>query len=616
MKKFFGIIATIAVFTLLFFSCSKENTPLEKDRVAQKVKISFNATSEDPSTKSFFGEKTESGYPTVWTNRPVNVSVNCKESYSKDAEVTPSSDGKTASFEVEFTEIEGDTNPLYFYAISPASSVKGYITDWSMMKFEVPAEQTPTMESVDEAAHIMGAYNETPYYYETIPSKVTLNFSHIAAYGKFSLVNFPESVTIRSIELSSDKYLVGQYMYPANENYQGTFEKGKILKINPSKISAESNADKVFWFAFLPVNLGGNTLTVRITTDAGVYVKIVNFPSGKGNFTAGKVLKFALNMEGVVPEPLKYKLVTDYAELTEGSEIVIGSTAHNLAMGVEMWSYPYRKTAAIVKSSDKSTIENPGDDVQLFTLKKGSADNTVMFECKNGGFAGKYIGARIDASPSSNYAQWQYLYNCDATETEKGISMGIHLEDNGDAFITPYNTESKYKYLSCDNYNSDFKMLDTYLFEYALAIYKLEGTGEGGEQLIVPQPEFHFLSGVNMPAESGGMYYVGNTMNLPASGGTYTVTYEIKYPAEEGEIQPQSGSVSWNSLSSPSWSAVTSNSVSGNTGTLTITLPENTSKNSRSAKMYWWYKYNKVDGIWQNECTVELFISQQGKAIK
>ncbi|MBO7561349.1 MAG: BACON domain-containing protein [Bacteroidales bacterium] len=620
MKKYISLFAVVAMVATSFIGCSKENASLVEEREVQKVKISFNAQTEEPSTKTYFGEKTTAGYPTIWSaDQKIKVIFNLNENWSCEAPVVPSSDGKTASFDTEFSNLPSDDTQMWLSAVSPATAYCGNTGGWGL-GFSIPSTQTPTMNSVDETAHVL--YSELDHYIvaNQMPESITLKFAHIAAYGKFKLKNFPNDVTINKIEIVSTENITGKSMYPANPNYTGGFEQYKTLTINPSKITAENNTDKVFWFSVLPVDLRGKTVSFRVYTSEGVFIKETTFPnnsgSDQGNFKAGLINNFNVNMNGVEPQPLKYKLVTDYSELTEGSEIVIGSTAYNVAMGIEEWYYTYRKTANITKSSDKSSIDNPGDDVQLFTLKKGSADNTVKFECKNGGFAGKYIGARIDAAPSSNYAKWRYIYSCDASETEKGISMSVHIEDNGDAFITPNNTQSKYKYLSCDYSNSQFEMLEAYLFEHALAIYKLEGTGEGGEQLIIPKPEFHFLSGVNMPAESGGMYYVGNTMYLPASGGTYTVTYEIKYPAEEGEIQPQSGSVSWNSLSSPSWSAVTSNSVSGNTGTLTITLPENTSNNSRSAKMYWWYKYNKVDGIWQNECTVELFISQQGKAIK
>lgn len=606
MRKYFSLFAAIALIATSFISCSKDSSPLAKEQERQAVKIRFNAQTQDPSTKTYFGDKTSEGYPTVWSaSQKVKIIFNLNENWSDEATVVPSGDGKTASFDAEISGLPSDDTQLWLKAVSPASAYTGNCGGYGL-GFAVPSEQTPTMTSVDENAHILFSSLEDPIVASEMPENISLKFEHIAAYGKFMLKNFPENVTIKSIELSSTEYMTGNSMYPENPYYTGGFEQKKYLTINASKISAESNASKVFWFSVLPVNLEGKTLTVKVKTDAGVYTKVVNFPSGKGNFQVGRVASFTLNMSGIDPEPLMYRLVTDYSELTAGSEFVIASTVYDKAMATEMWSYPWRKEADIVKSSDKATIENPGDDVQVFTLKKGSGKNTVMLECKNGEYANKYIGALITSSPSSNYSQWTYLYNCSSTETEKGISWEVHLEENGEAFMTPYNTASRFKYLSYHHNNKEFFMDNAFLASEALAIYKLEGTGEG-DPLIVPVPEFRFTSGVNTPSGYEPNVYVGNTMYLPAAGGTYTVTYEIKYPAADGEIQPQSGPVSTYDIP-----LTTNNSVSGNTGTLVITLPANTSTSIRSGRMQMFYCYNKVNGVWQNSEEVLLYIAQAG----
>ena len=615
MKKYISLFAVVAMVATSFIGCSKENASLVEEREVQKVKIIFNAQTEEPSTKTYFGEKTTAGYPTIWSaDQKIKVIFNLKENWSCEAPVVPSSDGKTASFDTEFSNLPSDDTQMWLKAISPAAAYCGNTSGWGL-GFNIPSTQTPTMNSVDEAAHIL--YSELDNYIvaNQMPESITLKFAHIAAYGKFKLKNFPNDVTINKIEIVSTENITGKSMYPANPNYTGGFEQYKTLTINPSKITAENNTDKVFWFSVLPVDLRGKTVSFRVYTSEGVFIKETTFPnnsgSDQGNFKAGLINNFNVNMNGVEPQPLKYKLVTDYSELTEGSEIVIGSTAFDKAMGTTMTSqYPWRSSVAITKSSDKSTIDNPSDDVQLFTLRKGSANNTVMFECKNGEFAGKYLGAVITATPIKGSAD-TYLYNCDATETRYGISYEVHLQETGDACVIPYNTLNDNKYLSYDFGNDFFKMYDAYLTNYALAIYKLEGTGEGGDQLIIPTPEFRFTSGVNIPSGYEGMHYVGNTMYLPAAGGTYTVTYEIIYPAADGEIQPQSGAVSTYDIT-----IGTNNTVSGNTGTLVITLPENTSTSGRSGRMQLFYCYNKVDGVWQNTDYVMLYIAQAGKTIK
>ncbi len=599
MKKYLNLFAAVAVVATSFISCSKESTPLVREQENQKVKISFKAQTVDPSTKTYFGDMGETGYKTVWSvNQDVKMSINCVEGHSEDATVIPSGDGLTASFDVEFQTIPVGTK--VFYSISPASAVKKYNSGWEFLEFQVPSEQTPTMTSVDEAAHILGARTDPDAPYEEMPEQVTLKYSHIAAYGKFTLKNMPDGITINSIDITSDEYLTGNYMYPVG-GYSGGFEQSKSLTINASKLSAESNSQLVFWFSVLPVDLGGKKVTFTVHTSAGTYTKEVTYPSGKGNFQAGKIRSFVLNMNGADYEPLRYVLVTDLTELTEGSEVIIASTVFNKAMSIEMYSDPWRKEVDITKSSDKTIIENPGENVQVLTLRKGSAYNTVMLECKNGDYAGMYIGSKLTPNPSD--LSWEYLFNCTEATSERGISHNINLKDNGDAVIGPFNTQNRYKYMSYSDYNHDFFMGDAYITNYAIAIYKLVGSGEDGEQLILPAPEFHFISGVNNV--SGFDYpHLGNTQYLPKTGGTYVVEYEMKY-APSGEQAVQLAGIDYAGLT------VSDVDVS-ELGKITINLPANTSGSLKSGNIYFYYKYNKVNGVWQNEVFQKIYIAQSG----
>lgn len=224
MRKYFSLLAAVAVVATSFISCSKESSPLVKEREAQKVKISFNAKSSDPDTKTYFGAKTDDGYPTIWSEtQKVKVIFNLNENYSDEATVIPAGDGKTASFDAEFTGLPEDGTQLYLKAISPSAAYADNNGGWGL-GFQIPSTQTPTMNSVDETAHILYAEINEPLYATDMPEKITLRFAHIAAYGKFMLKNFPEDVTIKSIELSSTEYLTGNSMYPANEYYTGGFD--------------------------------------------------------------------------------------------------------------------------------------------------------------------------------------------------------------------------------------------------------------------------------------------------------------------------------------------------------------------------------------------------------
>ena len=310
MKKFFSYLCLAAIATTTLVSCSKTDST-ENLPASPVKKVSFSAKSANPDTKTYFGDKTSTGYPTVWTdNQKVSICLNYGSSTA--ATVTPSGDGKTASFNATLND-DGSNNYV-FYAVSPAAGVLSWNSTYSSVNVTFPANQTPTMGSVDEAAHIMAAKSATFTEFPEEDTPVSLTFSHIAAYGKFMLKNFPETVTIQGIDLAADENIVGRiYFYPETGEMVDN-SASKILSLNVSAISAESNASKVFWFGIKPVDLQGKNLKVTVHTDNGDYIKTITFPSGKGNFQAGKVAAFNIDMNGITPAADKvYTLVTGAA---------------------------------------------------------------------------------------------------------------------------------------------------------------------------------------------------------------------------------------------------------------------------------------------------------------
>lgn len=462
MKKFFNYLCLAAIAATTLVACSK-NESVENLPTSPVKKVSFSAKSANPDTKTYFGDKTSAGYPTVWTNTQ-KVSISLNYASGKGATVTPSADGKTASFDVEFTDDESGN--YVFYAISPLAVVSGWSS--GRVQVEIPANQTPTMGSVDEKAHIMAAKSAT---FTEFPENVSLQFSHIAAYGRFMLTNFSEEVTITGIDLTADENIVGRlYFYPED----GTFadnSAGKTVSLNVTEISAESNASKVFWFGIKPVDLQGKNLKVTVHTDGGDYVKTITFPSGKGNFQAGRVASFNINFAGIEPVSDKiYRLVTSYDELTANSEVIIVANDDDYAMSTTQ-NENNRTAAAITKGTN--IVTNPGDAVQTFTLEAGTVSNTVAFKCKNGGFLVEdyYIGA---ASSSSNWLR-TFSTKEDKTSFSVILNSGV-AELTANAY-----TNNQLKY------NSSNQIFACYgSGQGDVAIYKLEGSGSDNP-LITPE---------------------------------------------------------------------------------------------------------------------------------
>ena len=471
MKKFFNYLCLAAIAGLTLASCSKNETVENLPEKSVKT-ITFSAKASNPSTKTAFGDKTEAGYPTVWTaNEKVAISLNFNS--AKQADVTPSSDGKTATFNATITDDESED--YTFYAVSPAAQVISWSPEYSSVQIDFPANQVPTLTSVDEKAHIMAAKSFTFSAFPEETTPVTLLFSHIAAYGKFQFRNLPETVTINSIELVAEEEIAGRfYFYPVS-GFLEAKSAGKSVTLDVDELTIDKNNTTDFWFSFKPVNLEGSTLKIAVHTDEGVYAKTITFPTGKGNFQAGRVASFTVNMSGITPgEDQVYKILTDKKQLLPGAKAIIVAQDAEMAMSTTQ-NGNNRGITAVDKSEDLETITNPADAVQIFVLEAGTIENTVAFKCENGTQADKYIGS---ASSSSNHMR-------SFDEIGDNTSFNVSIEDGYTVLAANQYSRNVMRYnegstcISCYASTSSVKA--------EVVIYVLEGSGEGSSLIDDPK---------------------------------------------------------------------------------------------------------------------------------
>ena len=597
MKKFLFLSLASAIIAFSFYGCSKNDSLIvePKGEDVEYFTVSFSAVSDNPKTKSVFGELADNAYTTIWTeNTKVKIDVNY--SNAVEAPVVPSSDGKTATFNATITA-PADRAGYTFRAISPSTCYSG-----TSAKIKIPAEQTPIEGSVDEAAHIMAAQSET---YTTFPQNVTLPFSHVVAYGKFTLKNFPDDVIINNIEIVAEPgvNLAGVFSLDySTKVLTAQSDLSNVIVVNTSALTS-----RTFWIALNTVNLEGKTLTFNINTDAGKYVKTYTYGTGKGNFRTGHVRTLTLNMAGIAPIVPKYKLVTDYSELTEGSTVIIASASYNYAFSNKItYVYDFANDAgtpvSITKSGD--VITNPGDDVQIFTLKKGTKyDNAVQFELANGNFAGYYLGGPNGTSYSTSsigilstsFENYANAY----TDFHINLSWGkIYLDE-----AMPHSN----KCLGFTSSENRFYTTSGYSPDQYLEIYKLEGSGEGGTQLILPQPEISFTSGIVIKDEA---YYLG-ALSVPASGGTYEINYTVKYPQPNVRLQ-FNGGISW----IPNNNMTIEDGYAVENGKITVVIPANTSSSSRRDHFVFGLDYPIGGGAYVDVHGVWIWVEQAGTSIK
>ncbi len=465
MKKILSFILAGAAAALTMSSCQKEVAPAEPE--ANVKTVHFNAVA--PSTKAVLGEKDGTSYPTTWSANDTDVKISLNYLAAKDATMTPSADGASASISVDIEEPNPTPESYTFYALSPASACVANNAQYKSWTVEFPTSQTPGTKTPDESAMILAAVSES---FEAMPtSSVNLSFSHVTAYLDFSILNLKEGVEVESIDLTFGTNVAGRWFY---------YPEDGSLSVNSGAASinlATSSTENLF-VAVAPVAaslLGGTQLKVTVNaSDNTQLVKTVTLPAAAA-FVAGKVNTLKVDFDGIgTTDADIYTKVTSYDELTAGSKVIIAAAgATGFAISTTQ-NANNRAQTAVTKSEDGTQIVGPGDAVEIFTLEAGTADNTVAFH------ATTTAGYLYAASSSSNLLRTQ-------EENDANGSFAIELGsvENGDVVVAQgSNTRNQMRY------NSSSSLFSCYASGQApVSIYKLAGTGSG-EPLIVAPVEY------------------------------------------------------------------------------------------------------------------------------
>lgn len=443
MKKLTYIIA-IATSVLAMESCQKEQNVTNSDDLTV---VSFSTS--EIQTKTTFGDKTAEGkYPTLWTgDEKVGVAYN-GGSVNKE-NITSSTDGKNASFEIAFAQ---DVNAMShnFYVISPADAFLGMNKDGAKGNIQINASQTPGEGTCDPAAQVIAASHKS----ETFDTHINLAFSHVTAYGNLSIVLPEEAGAVSNISLTGSKNIAGRYYF----DFNGSLSENSAS----STISLLTSKVTDIFFACAPADLSGGKLDITVTTKNGTYEKSIDLTSKTLKFESGKISKFTVSGFAKKESDEIYTLVTDASTLKIGDKVIIAAANANVAISTTQ-NKSNRPQADVTKKDN--TIVNPGNDVQVFTLEAGTKSDTYAFNTGSG-----YIYA---ASSSANQLKTQQ------TNDDNG-SWTISYTAEGAATIKASGTNSR----NLLKYNSSSNLFSCYSKgQDAVAIYS-DGKGTGS----VPTP--------------------------------------------------------------------------------------------------------------------------------
>ena len=416
MKKYVFILTA----ALAALACSRVMEPEMPDQAVKKDEspvrvIHFQATPGD--TRAQFGSLEDGAYPTLWTANDSEVKLSLNYASAQAAEVEPSEDFRTASFDatIDFTDVGG---PYTFYAVSPAAAAQALSPSREAWKVSIPCEQTPTAASVDEAGIIIAAssipFQEAPGSTDA----VDLHFDHLTAYGRLSFRNLnPDGGTVQSVELTATTPFVGDWYWKCTSGHE-------LIDYGASStLTINTHLTEGIWFACAPVDMSEQMMEVTVTTDKGSYYRIIEFPAGR-KFESGRAAVFTVDMADAEFTSSSsmgnaFTLVTDASELKAGDEVLIVYKAGSKAMGAIHSSGNYRESVDITLSSDETTISSAGSATVL-TLVQASSGTWAFRD-----------GSNYLTSPSVNS---NYLLN--STSISANSSWTVSVTSAGIATIT------------------------------------------------------------------------------------------------------------------------------------------------------------------------------------
>ncbi|MBO4766064.1 MAG: hypothetical protein J5532_02060, partial [Lachnospiraceae bacterium] len=263
---------------------------------------------------------------------------------------------------------------------------------------------------------------------------------------------------MQSVSLTSSVPFAGRWYYYPEE---GTVQANSAS----STITLTTTSVDDVWFACAPADLSGATLKVTVATDKGSFEKTITCPAS-ASLASGDVFKFAADFTGIdIQSPQKYVLVTDPADLTPGSKVIIANQADKKAISTTQ-NGNNRGVAGITVASDGS-VSDPADDVQIFVIEEGVSGSSVAFKCVNGDQVDKYIYA---ASSSGNYLRSQ-------DNLDGNASWAVTIDGEGVATIVAQGSNTR-NYM---RYNASNSVVSAYASTSSvtgtLSIYRLEGSG-------------------------------------------------------------------------------------------------------------------------------------------
>ncbi len=378
MNKTLLSSAIAAVCLFIFSGCQKarENPTPEQ---SHKTILSFSSTKpqtrnatrtmyDDSTTKwSPKGEKIKMAYKLghKWENE---TQPNAPVELYPSAEADVSPDGTTATFTVETDLPQIAPDELQFYAVYPAAiTTNTTLPNAPEVPVTLPATQSPTTDTYDDAADLLVAKAPRTYTGELPSESIGLDYTRLVAHNTITLKGLPflsgETVTSVTFIAPAGRAMAGS----ANVDFETqtaapSASSNNAITLNYNNIQLNQAGNLPVWFCSLPFTVAeGEIFTVQVVSSRGTYTRDVTAPV-EWNFMRNYHNTLAINMS--VADFVAPSIEGDYIVLALENGVYYALSSANGGKGLGCETFAYDGSATTVTNNDATlawTIVDAGD---------------------------------------------------------------------------------------------------------------------------------------------------------------------------------------------------------------------------------------------------------------
>ena len=382
-----------------------------------------------------------------------------------------------ARFTVQTDLQEGATGKMSFYAVNPASCLKG--SSASKITVNIPADQTVKGASYDPAGDIMTGVSY--YEYDKVPqSQIPLLWKRHVAHADIVLtgISLSDGEKVQSVIFTADDEagLVGEYTVDLNGGDHLEAVSGKTsgrFGVDVSALSVGADGKLNLWACVAPVSV--KSLQVKLCTSCGVYTR--DIPSCEMTFSVNARNKLNIDMAAASFE----KLNPEVFELLDLDYPGLEKVKAEYQKG----DYATAADALVEYFRDRTSVVNAEEDITA--VKMYAEDKNIAAQALEHRFCVRR-GHWYESVNGTSYTYWDF------DDAEGNINWDFHVEEAGQEFYQKH-WHAWFKFLAWSQVlTGDDKYFDSWREVYTDWLETYPCPGSAGNSNTYGNRSWHQLS--------------------------------------------------------------------------------------------------------------------------